>query len=116
MPCVGLGAGLIAYAVGLPNPVAWGVLGFILNFVPYIGALMMELGMFVVGLVTFPSLTHALIAPLLYLALQHAGRAFHHAQHSWAAGFTLNPLTVFLSLVFWTWLWGPVGASWRCRC
>ena len=38
--------------------------------------------MFMVGLVTFPTLTHALIAPLLFLALGDAGRAFHHAEHS----------------------------------
>ena len=40
--CVGLAAGATAWAVGLPDPVAWAVLGFILNFVPYIGALLME--------------------------------------------------------------------------
>ncbi len=51
---VGLGAGVIAWAVGLPDPLAWGVLGFVLNFIPYIGALIMEIGMFMVGLVTFP--------------------------------------------------------------
>ena len=62
-----------------------------------------------VGLVAFPTLTHALIAPLLYLACATlegeivtpsvVGRKF-----------TLNPLLVFLALVFWAWLWGPVGA------
>jgi predicted PurR-regulated permease PerM len=36
---VGLSAGLIAYFVGLPNPLAWGALAFILNLIPYIGAL-----------------------------------------------------------------------------
>ena len=51
---VGVGAGAIAWAVGLPDPVAWGVLGFVLNFIPYIGAAIMELGMFLVGLVAFP--------------------------------------------------------------
>lgn len=106
---VGVGAGLIAWAVGLPNPLAWGVLGFILNFIPYLGALFMEFGMFMVGLVTFPSLTYALIAPLGYLAL---GILEGHFITPSILGrrFTLNPLTVFLSLAFWTWIWGPAGA------
>lgn len=107
--CVGISGGLIAWAVGLPDPIAWGVLGFVLNFIPYIGALLMELSMFLVGLVTFPTLTHALVAPVMYLAVNIAEGQFITPSivGRW---FTLNPLTVFLSLVFWTWLWGPVGA------
>jgi predicted PurR-regulated permease PerM len=106
---VGVAAGLVAWAVGLPDPIAWGVLGFVLNFVPYVGALLMELAMFLVGLVTFPTLSHALIAPLMYLAVNIAEGHFitPSVVGRW---FTLNPLIVFLSLVFWTWLWGPVGA------
>ncbi len=106
---VGIGAGIIAAMVGLPNPIAWGVLGFVMNFVPYIGAGIMELGMFLVGLVTFPGLTYAFLAPLLYV-----GMAILEGQFLTPSivgrRFTLNPLTVFLSLVFWAWLWGPVGA------
>jgi predicted PurR-regulated permease PerM len=106
---VGVGAGAIAWLVGLPDPIAWGVLGFVLNFVPYIGAGIMEIGMFLVGLVTFPTLTHALLAPLFYI-----GMALVEGQFLTPSivghRFTLNPLTVFLSLVFWAWLWGPVGA------
>jgi predicted PurR-regulated permease PerM len=106
---VGIGAGAIAWAVGLPDPVAWGVLGFVLNYIPYIGAGIMELGMFLVGLVTFPGLTYAFLAPLLYI-----GMALFEGQFLTPSivghRFTLNPLTVFLSLVFWAWLWGPVGA------
>lgn len=106
---VGICGGFAAWVAGLPDPVAWAVLGFILNFIPYIGALIMEAGLFMVGLVTFPTLTHALLAPLLFLAL--ATLEGHFVTPSVIGHrLTLNPLTVFLSLVFWTWLWGPVGA------
>jgi predicted PurR-regulated permease PerM len=107
--CVGLGSGIIAWATGLPDPIAWAVLGFVLNYIPYIGALMVEIAMFLVGVVSFATLTHAIIAPLLYLAM---GTAEGHFITPSIMGhrLTLNPLTVFLSLVFWTWLWGPVGA------
>ena len=106
---VGVGAGIIAAAVGLPDPVAWGVLGFVMNFIPYIGAAIMELGMFLVGLITFPTLTHATIAPLLYIGMGLLEGQFITPSIV-GRRFTLNPLTVFLSLVFWAWLWGPVGA------
>jgi predicted PurR-regulated permease PerM len=106
---VGLSASVIAYFVGLPNPVAWGVLGFILNFIPYIGALMMQLILLALGLVTFPSLTHALIAPALYLGFTTLEGHFI-TPGIMGRRLTLNPLVVFLSLVFWTWLWGPIGA------
>jgi len=106
---VGAAAGIIAIAAGLPDPVAWAVLGFVLNFIPYIGALILEIALFLVGLVTFPTLAHAVMAPLLFLAVATLEGQFL------TPGFvgrrlTLNPLTVFLSLVFWSWLWGPVGA------
>jgi predicted PurR-regulated permease PerM len=106
---VGLCGGFAAWVTGLPDPVAWAVLAFILNFIPYIGALMMEAALLMVGLVTFPTLAHALVAPLIFLAL--ATLEGHFVTPSiMGRRLTLNPLTVFLSLVFWTWLWGPVGA------
>jgi predicted PurR-regulated permease PerM len=106
---VGLAAGVIAWGVGLPDPVAWAVLAFILNFLPYIGALMMEAALFLVGLVTFPTLTLAVAAPLLFVVF--ATLEGHFITPALIGRrLTLNPLTVFLSLVFWSWLWGPVGA------
>jgi predicted PurR-regulated permease PerM len=106
---MGIIGGAVAWAVGLPDPLAWGVLAFVLNFIPYIGSLLMEIAMFMVGLVSFPSITHALIAPLIYLVcatLEGEVVTPSAVGHK----FTLNPLLVFLSLVFWAWLWGPVGA------
>lgn len=106
---IGIGGGIAAWVAGLPDPLAWAVLAFILNFIPYIGALIMEAALFMVGIVTFPTLTHALLAPLLFLGL--ATLEGHFITPSiMGRRLTLNPLTVFLSLVFWTWLWGPVGA------
>ena len=106
---VGLGACLIAYFIGLPNPIAWGVLAFILNFIPYIGALIMEAVLLAVGLVTFPTLTQALIAPVLYFGFTTLEGHFI-TPSIMGRRLALNPLTVFLALIFWTWLWGPIGA------
>ncbi|MGI8524672.1 MAG: AI-2E family transporter [Pseudolabrys sp.] len=106
---VGVIAGVVAYLVGLPNVVAWAVLGFVLNFVPYIGALIMQVVLLGVGLVTFPSLAHALIAPVLYLGFTMLEGHFV-TPSIMGRRLTLNPLTVFVALIFWAWLWGPVGA------
>lgn len=106
---VGIGAGVIAYAVGLPSALAWGVLAMILNFIPYLGAVIMELILLAVGLVTFPTLTHALAAPVIYLAFTTLEGHFI-TPGIMGRRLTLSPLIVFLALVFWTWLWGPAGA------
>jgi predicted PurR-regulated permease PerM len=107
--CVGLAAAAIAFLVGLPNAFAWGVLAFTLNFIPYIGALIMQIVLFLVGLIAFPTLGQALIAPLLYLAFTTLEGHFITPSIMGKRLF-LNPLTVFLALLFWTWLWGPMGA------
>jgi predicted PurR-regulated permease PerM len=106
---VGLSAGVIAFFVGLPSPVAWGVLAFVLNFIPYLGALIMEVILLAVGLATFPTLGQAIVAPLLYLAFTTLEGHFI-TPAIMGKRLLLNPLTVFLALVFWTWIWGPVGA------
>jgi predicted PurR-regulated permease PerM len=106
---VGVAAFVIAYIVGLPSPLAWGVLGFLLNFIPYLGAFMMQLVMLSVGLVTFPTLGQAFLGPAMYLGFTTLEGHFI-TPAIMGQQLTLNPLTVFLSLVFWTWLWGPIGA------
>src|ERR1700734_3672897 len=57
------------WLVGYPNPVIFGVLAALLNYVPYVGPAIMVIVLFGVGLVTFPSLGQAFIAPLGLIAL-----------------------------------------------
>jgi predicted PurR-regulated permease PerM len=98
-----------AWLIGFPNPLIFGFLAGLFNYVPYIGPAIMVVVLFGVGLVTFPSLTHALIAPLGLIAL---ATLEGHLITPTLVGrrLTLNPLVVFLALAFWTWMWGPMGA------
>jgi predicted PurR-regulated permease PerM len=98
-----------AWLIGLPNPAILGVLAAILNYVPYVGPAIMVVVLFGVGLVTFPSLGQAFIAPLGLIALTTTEGHFITPTIV-GRRFTLNPLLVFLALAFWTWMWGPIGA------
>jgi len=102
---VAIGAALI----GLPNPVVFGVLAALFNYVPYVGPAIMVVVLFGVGLVSFPSLSHAVIAPLGLIGLTTLEGHFITPTIV-GRRITLNPLLVFLALAFWTWLWGPIGA------
>jgi predicted PurR-regulated permease PerM len=98
-----------AWLLGFPSPVIFGVVAAVLNYVPYVGPAVMVVALFGVGLITFPSLGHALIAPLAFVTLTTAEGHFITPTIV-GRRLTLNPLLVFLALAFWTWMWGPIGA------
>ena len=106
---LGAVVGLGAWLLGLPDPAIFGLLAALLNYVPYVGPAIMMLTMFGVGLVSFPSLGHALIAPAAMLALCTVEGHFITPTIV-GRRMTLNPLLVVLALAFWTWMWGPIGA------
>jgi len=75
----------------------------------YIGPAVMVFLLFCVGLVIFPSLGYALIAPIFFAALTTIEGHFV-TPNIVGRNLRLSPLIVFLALAFWTWLWGPIGA------
>ena len=106
---VGIVVGIGAWLIGFPQPAIFGLLAALLNYVPYVGPAIMVVALFGVGLVTFPSLGHALIAPIGLIALTTTEGHFITPAIV-GRRLTLNPLLVILALAFWTWLWGPFGA------
>ena len=110
---VNIGVGVIvsvgAWFIGCPNPVIFGLLAALFNYVPYVGPAVMVAILFAVGLVTFSSLGHAFIGPIGLIALTTTEGHFITPTIV-GRRLTLNPLLVFLALAFWTWMWGPIGA------
>jgi predicted PurR-regulated permease PerM len=105
---VGLVAAGIAYAFGLPSPALWGVAAFMLNYIPYVGPAIVAIILFVLGLIALPTIPAALAAPALFVAF--ATVEGHFVTPALVGRqLTVSPLALFLSLAFWTWLWGPLG-------
>lgn len=107
--CVGLVATLVTWWLGFPAPLLWGALAFVLNYIPYVGPGVMHAILFLVGLMTFDTLLPALIAPLFFIAFTFVEGHFI-MPNIVGRQLLLHPLAVFLSLAFWAWLWGPIGA------
>jgi len=106
--CLGLAVGTAVGLLGLRNPVMWGVMVALLNFVPYLGALTGIICMTIGAVLSFDSLGYALIFPAVYLAFGTLEGSFITP---WIMGrsLTLNPVIILLSLSFWGWMWGIVG-------
>ncbi len=98
-----------AWVIGFPDPAILGVTAAVLNYVPYVGPAIMVVVLFGIGLVSFPSLSHALLGPVAFVALATAEGHFITPAVI-GRQITLSPLIVVLALAFWTWIWGPVGA------
>jgi predicted PurR-regulated permease PerM len=107
--CLGFIVGCATWIIGLPNPAMWGVLAFAFNFLPYVGPLLITIALFVAGLVVFPALGQALIAPAFFVCLATLEGHFI-TPNIVGRRLALSPVLVFVGLVFWTWLWGPMGA------
>ncbi|MEO0852008.1 MAG: AI-2E family transporter [Cyanobacteria bacterium J06648_11] len=106
---LGLCVAVAMYAVGLPEPLLWGVLATIANFVPYLGMIAMTIVIGGVGLISFDQLPVALLPAALFLLINGIEGQFV-TPLLLGRSLTLNPLAVFASSVFLLWLWGPLGA------
>jgi predicted PurR-regulated permease PerM len=106
---VGAAAGVICALTRMPNAVGFGALAATLNFIPIVGPMAMFAILLVVGLVAEPTFAWGLIPAAGFLLVITIEGQFltpmiigRHIE--------LNALGVLLSLAFWTWLLGPMGA------
>jgi predicted PurR-regulated permease PerM len=106
---VGLAVGLAVWLCGLGDPLLWGTLAFILNFVPIIGPIT-GMGLLVLaGFMQFDTVGLALLPAGLYLLI-HLIEGELVTPALLARRFTMNPVAVIISIVFWYWMWGAPGA------
>ena len=106
---VGVTTAAAMYLCGLGDPLLWGTTAFLLNYIPILGPLF-GVGIFVlVGMLSFESLWWALLPPVLYFGI-HLVEGEALTPMLLARRFTLNPVLIILSLVFWFWMWGVLGA------
>jgi len=106
---LGMVVTLVMVVVGMPNPLLWGALAAVAEFIPYIGASVVLGTLTLAGLVTFPTLGHALLVPAAYLAVNLIQSQFVSPMVL-GRRLTLNPVAILVGLVFWWWLWGVGGA------
>ena len=106
---VGVANGLSVWAFGLPDPLLWGTAAFLLNYIPILGALTGMVIFFFVGLFSFSNVLWALAPSGVYLLI-HIMEGETITPMLLARRFTLNPLLVIVTLMFWDWLWGVPGA------
>ncbi|MEL6750737.1 MAG: AI-2E family transporter [Pseudomonadota bacterium] len=107
--CLGIAVGITMWLLNMPTPYIWGMLAAVANFIPYIGALLGVAAASAVALVTFPELTTVAVVASAYFAC-----TFIEGQIITplvlGRRLSLNAVAVFISVGFWAWLWGIVGA------
>lgn len=110
---INLGMGLIsmiiAWAAGLPYPVFWGALAFFLNYLAFIGPAIVTVAFFAAGLLSSPEFLVAIWPAAVYFVV-HLVEGNAVTPVFVGRRLTISPFLVFISFVFWLWLWGPIGA------
>src|ERR1700674_2364866 len=107
---LGVAVAIVTALLGLPNPLLWGALVAVLNFVPYVGAMASMAMLTMVGLQTFDSVPQALVAPAILAGLV-AISAEVVTPYVLGRGLLLNPVAIFIAIMLWGWLWGRGAAG-----
>lgn len=103
----GLFIGISLSLIGVDYPVLWGVLAFVLNFVPNIGSIIAAVPAVLLTIVQL-GFSPALLVAAIYVAVNVVVGSVIEPKYM-GKGLGLSTLVVFVSLVFWGWVLGPVG-------
>ncbi|MDG4878415.1 AI-2E family transporter [Mesorhizobium sp. WSM4935] len=101
--------GLGLWALGMPNPLVWGAMAALLNFLPYVGALMTVLIVAIIALISFDTIAYALLAPAFVVLCDIVEGQFVTPTVV-GRRLEINAVAIFIAIAFWSWLWGFVGA------
>jgi predicted PurR-regulated permease PerM len=111
--CINLVVGVLTggdmWLCGVANPVLWGALAFVLNYVPFLGPMTGIVVFLMASVVSLGVAWRALLPVGLFLCI-HIAEGEIITPHLLARRFTINPVAVILALIFWFWLWGVLGA------
>jgi predicted PurR-regulated permease PerM len=99
----------IALVGGLPMPPLWGLFAFVSSYIPYIGATVMTLALLVGGLMIHDA-PFAALAPVIVFTIVHLAMENFAVPAILGQRFEINPFLIFSAIIFWTWMWGAVGA------
>lgn len=106
---LGLATWLAMALLDMPQPYLWGIIGGVVNFVPYAGPVVGTGIIAIVALISFDATVAMILPPLTYIALTTV-EGYLVTPTLVGRSLTLEPLLVLLSVVFWSWLWGVAGA------
>jgi predicted PurR-regulated permease PerM len=105
---LGTAVGLAMFGLGMPNPLLWGVMAAVFNFIPYLGAVASMIILTIVAVLTFDDLGRALLVPSVFILLTAIEGSFITPTIV-GHRLTLNPVAIFIWLTIWGWLWGVPG-------
>lgn len=104
---LGLAVFAVMSAIGLSNPVLWGLAAFLLNFVLYLGPISLIAALGFAGMIQFDGFMS--FAPPLLFFLLNLTEAQFVTPALVGQRLRINPLCVFLAILSGLWLWGPIG-------
>ena len=107
--CLAMVVGLAMYLFGMPNPFLWGAMAGILNFIPYVGSIIGLGAISLAAAFTFDHVEMVVMVSGTYLCLTAVEGNFI-TPNLLGRKLLLNPVVILVSVLFWGWLWGTVGA------
>lgn len=107
--CFGAVVGLALYLLGMPNALMWGGVAAFANFVPIIGPVLGMTAVGLAGLLAFDTLGYGIL-PVTAYCLLHLIETYAVTPYVLGRRFALNPVIIFIGLIFFAWLWGVIGA------
>lgn len=93
--------------IGLDHAIMWGLIAFFLNYIPNIGSIIASIPAIIIALIQF-NFYYALLVALIYLIVNIVMGSLIEPRYL-GKELGLSTLIIFLSLIFWGWLLGPVG-------
>jgi predicted PurR-regulated permease PerM len=100
---------IIAYVGGMSMPILWGVFAFLSSFIPFLGIASMTIALAIAGIITHNDIIFGL-APAVAFFSAHLAVENLVLPAIMGRQWEINPFIVFIAIIFWTWLWGAVGA------